>query len=125
MFYQLCFGAGDDERAWLGVGSVKTYRLLNQSSCFQAGVRDENDHTATRSFMKEAGLRLVEQQNIYTVVAAVLHLGNVEFTADEDGETTAHSSTQGEAAASVRFGLDRLVRVMPISSDSPSIWDFA
>jgi myosin heavy subunit len=53
VFYQLCFGAGDDERAWLGVGSVKTYRLLNQSSCFQAGVRDENDHTATRSFMKE------------------------------------------------------------------------
>ena len=44
IFYQLCFGAGDAERAWLGIGSVKTYRLLNQSSCFQAGVRDEDDH---------------------------------------------------------------------------------
>lgn len=98
IFYQLCFGAGDTERAWLGIGSVRTYRLLNQSSCFQAGVRDENDHIVTGDLMQKAGLRLAETQNIYTIVAAVLHLGNVEFAVDEDGETTAHSTPQGEAA---------------------------
>lgn len=98
IFYQLCFGAGDAERAWLGIGSVKTYRLLNRSSCFQAGVRDEDDHAMTGELMRKAGLRLPEQQNIYTVIAAVLHLGNVEFAIDEDGETTAHSTPQGEAA---------------------------
>ena len=32
----------------------------------------------------------------------MLHLGNVEFAIDEDGETTAHSTPQGEAAVSTQ-----------------------
>jgi Myosin head (motor domain) len=63
-------------------------RYLNRSSCFDLpGMDNEGEYAATRHAMSVVGIPHGDQQAIFTVVAAVLHLGNATFTANprDDG----------------------------------------
>lgn len=112
IFYQLCFGASLADRERLGLESVKVYHLLNRSSCFVAGTRDEDDYARTLEGMQELGLGAAERRAVVATVAAVLHAGNLEFVPDEAGATTA----AGAGPASQR-ALAHLASALAVPAD--------
>ncbi|KAI7982475.1 Myosin-11 [Camellia lanceoleosa] len=78
-FYLLC-SAPPEEIEKYKLGSPKTFRYLNQSNCYElVGVSDAHDYLATRRAMDIVGVSQQEQDAIFRVVAAILHLGNIEF----------------------------------------------
>ncbi|VFQ81338.1 unnamed protein product [Cuscuta campestris] len=78
-FYLLC-AAPPEEREKYKLGSPKTFNYLNQSSCYELdGVNDGEEYLATRRAMDIVGISEEEQEAIFRVVAAILHLGNIEF----------------------------------------------
>ncbi|KAF6152327.1 hypothetical protein GIB67_005981 [Kingdonia uniflora] len=58
----------------------KSFHYLNQSKCFELdGVNDAQEYLATRRAMDIVGITEHEQDAIFRVVAAILHLGNIDF----------------------------------------------
>ncbi|CAK9184254.1 unnamed protein product [Ilex paraguariensis] len=58
----------------------RIFHYLNQSNCYELdGVDDSKEYLATRRAMDVVGISSDEQDAIFRVVAAILHLGNVEF----------------------------------------------
>ncbi|THG19297.1 hypothetical protein TEA_028496 [Camellia sinensis var. sinensis] len=63
------------------LGDPKSFHYLNQSNCYDlVGISDAHDYLATRRAMDIVGISQKDQDAIFRVVAAILHLGNVEFT---------------------------------------------
>ncbi|XP_027095341.2 myosin-9 isoform X6 [Coffea arabica] len=78
-FYLLC-AAPQEEIEKYKLGNPKTFHYLNQSNCYElVGVNDAHDYLATRRAMDIVGISQKEQDAIFRVVAAILHLGNIEF----------------------------------------------
>ncbi|KAJ0053589.1 hypothetical protein Pint_01769 [Pistacia integerrima] len=84
-FYLLC-AAPPEEIERYKLGNPKSFHYLNQSKCYElVGVSDANDYLATRRAMDILGMSKKEQDAIFRVVAAILHLGNIDFAkGDED-----------------------------------------
>ncbi|XP_073043958.1 myosin-17-like [Primulina eburnea] len=78
-FYLLC-AAPPEEREKYKLGNPESFHFLNQSKCIKLdGVNDAEEYLATRRAMDIVGISEEEQEAIFRVVAAVLHLGNIEF----------------------------------------------
>ncbi|CAI5502052.1 unnamed protein product, partial [Closterium sp. Naga37s-1] len=84
-FYQLCDGASPEEAELLklppGPNRAQHFHYLNQSRCFDLQGKSSNaeEYGKTRSAMRVIGISEEEQLSILRLLAAVLHLGNVEF----------------------------------------------
>ncbi|CAL5432773.1 unnamed protein product [Camellia sinensis] len=79
-FYLLC-AAPPEAVAKYKLGDPKSFHYLNQSNCYDlVGISDAHDYLATRRAMDIVGISQKDQDAIFRVVAAILHLGNVEFT---------------------------------------------
>ncbi|KAL0651033.1 hypothetical protein Bca4012_093724 [Brassica carinata] len=79
-FYLLC-AAPQEEIEKYKLGHPKTFHYLNQSKCYElVGISDAHDYLATRRAMDIVGISEKEQEAIFRVVAAILHIGNIEFT---------------------------------------------
>ncbi|KAJ1427613.1 P-loop containing nucleoside triphosphate hydrolase [Sesbania bispinosa] len=72
----------------LKLGNPREFHYLNQSNCYELdGVDDSKEYLATRRAMDVVGINSDEQDAIFRIVAAVLHLGNIEFVKGaDDGE---------------------------------------
>ncbi|KAI8565380.1 hypothetical protein RHMOL_Rhmol03G0254500 [Rhododendron molle] len=78
-FYLLC-AAPPEVREKYKLGDPKSFHYLNQSKCYELdGVDDAHEYLATRRAMDIVGISEEEQEAIFRVVAAILHLGNIEF----------------------------------------------
>ncbi|CAH9073810.1 unnamed protein product [Cuscuta europaea] len=87
-FYLLC-EAPEEEIKRYKLGSPKSFRYLNQSNCYKlVGVSDAQDYLATRRAMDIVGISEKEQEAIFRVVAAILHLGNIEFARNGDTDSS-------------------------------------
>ncbi|KAL3620616.1 hypothetical protein CASFOL_035528 [Castilleja foliolosa] len=83
-FYLLC-AAPQEEIEKYKLGDPKTFHYLNQSNCYElVGVNDVHDYLGIRKAMDVVGISQIEQDAIFRVVAAILHLGNVEFAKGEE-----------------------------------------
>ncbi|KAG2718037.1 hypothetical protein I3760_03G202400 [Carya illinoinensis] len=83
-FYLLC-AAPPEDREKYKLGNPKSFHYLNQSTCFELdGVDDGEEYHATRRAMDIVGISEEEQEAIFKVVAAILHLGNIEFAKGEE-----------------------------------------
>ncbi|KAI3984772.1 hypothetical protein MKX01_039389, partial [Papaver californicum] len=83
-FYLLC-AAPQEEIEKYKLGNPKSFHYLNQSNCYElVGVSDARDYLATRRAMDIVGISEKEQDAIFRVVAAILHLGNIEFAKGEE-----------------------------------------
>ncbi|CAO1625037.1 unnamed protein product [Parajaminaea phylloscopi] len=84
VFYQLLAGATHDERETYKLEDVTSYALLATSGCYRLpGGPSSDDNIAMdelRSAMKSLGFKTKHVQAIFTLVSAVLLLGNVEFS---------------------------------------------
>ncbi|CAI5475228.1 unnamed protein product [Closterium sp. Yama58-4] len=111
-FYQLCAGATPEEAARLKLAPPETFHYLNQSSCFELTGYSNNadEYAATRRAMDVVGLSHLEQDAIFRVVAAILHLGNISFAPGKQPDSSKVSGDKAkfhlEAAAEL-LGCDR------------------
>ncbi|CAN6802822.1 unnamed protein product [Brassica oleracea] len=87
-FYLLC-AAPQEEIEKYKLGHPKTFHYLNQSKCYElVGISDAHDYLATRRAMDIVGISEKEQEAIFRVVAAILHIGNVEFTKGKEVDSS-------------------------------------
>ncbi|KAK1257290.1 hypothetical protein QJS04_geneDACA024565 [Acorus gramineus] len=67
------------------LGKPNSFRYLNQSNCYELdGVNDAHEYLATRRAMDIVGISEQEQEAIFRVVAAILHVGNIDFSKGEE-----------------------------------------
>ena len=90
IFYQLCAGADEESRSEWRLKDAKYFNYLNQSSCFELnGVDNAKEYERTVQAMDVIGIDATERRNILSVLAGILHLGNVKFIdaadSDDDG----------------------------------------
>ncbi|KAL0456859.1 UNVERIFIED_CONTAM: Myosin-8 [Sesamum latifolium] len=87
-FYLLCAAPAEDREKYK-LGDPRTFHYLNQSNCIElAGVDDTKEYVDTRRAMDVVGISSDEQDAIFRVVAAILHLGNIEFGKTSDGDAS-------------------------------------
>ncbi|XP_017698241.2 myosin-8-like [Phoenix dactylifera] len=92
-FYMLCAAPPEDVERFK-LRNPGTFRYLNQSNCFELeGVDDSKEYLETRKAMDIIGISSDEQDAIFRVVAAILHLGNIEFA---EGKETDSSELKDE-----------------------------
>ncbi|GFY96253.1 P-loop containing nucleoside triphosphate hydrolases superfamily protein [Actinidia rufa] len=79
IFYRLCAAPPEVQEKY-NLGSPKSFHYLKQSDCYELdGVNDADEYLATRKAMDIVGISEDKQEAIFRVVAAILHLGNIEF----------------------------------------------
>lgn len=98
IFYQLVAGASDAEKEELGLVPVEHFEYLNQGGAPQIdGVDDAEEFVATRKSLSRIGVNDEKQQQIFKLLAALLHIGNIKITA-----TRSDSSLSSEEPALVK-----------------------
>jgi len=82
IFYQLVAGATDEERQELGLLPVEQFEYLNQGTePVIEGVDDAAEFAATRKSLSTIGVREGTQREIFRMLGALLHFGNIKITA--------------------------------------------
>ncbi|OEL32655.1 Myosin-17, partial [Dichanthelium oligosanthes] len=87
------------------LGDPSSFHYINQSACIKVdGINDAEEYLATRNAMDTVGITEQEQEAIFRVVAAVLHLGNINFAKGKEADSSVlkddksrfHLNTAGE-----------------------------
>ncbi|KAJ4910820.1 Myosin family protein with Dil domain [Raphanus sativus] len=111
-FYMLC-AAPPEEREKFKLGDPKSFHYLNQSKCYKLdGVDDTEEYLATRRAMDIVGISEEEQDAIFRVVAAILHLGNVEFAKGKEIDSSVLKDDKS------RFHLDATAELLRCNAKS-------
>jgi myosin-5 len=106
IFYQLVAGASEAERKELGLLPVDEFEYLNQGSApVIDGVDDKAEFEATKQSLDTIGIHAEEQANIFKLLAALLHLGNVKITASRTDSVLASTEPSLERACAL-LGVD-------------------
>ncbi|XP_050884736.1 myosin-15 isoform X1 [Lathyrus oleraceus] len=86
-FYQLCASERDAEKYKLGHPSH--FHYLNQSKVYELdGVSSAEEYIKTRRSMDIVGISHEDQEAIFCTLAAILHLGNVEFSPGKEHDSS-------------------------------------
>ncbi|OAY44713.1 hypothetical protein MANES_08G174100v8 [Manihot esculenta] len=87
-FYMLCAAPPEDVKKFK-LGDPREFHYLNQSNCYQvANVDDAREYLETRNAMDIVGISQDEQDAIFRVVAAILHLGNIDFIKGKETDSS-------------------------------------
>ncbi|KAI3380096.1 hypothetical protein SNEBB_010668 [Seison nebaliae] len=80
IFYEMLSGISLEKKAKYGLKSTGNYKYLNQDSTyFIKSKNDKLDFLATCNALDILGFTYSEKEAVYQVLAAILHLGNIEF----------------------------------------------
>ena len=89
IFYQLCKGLDKAQRAKFRLKQVEDYYYLSQSGCIDVdGVNDSEEYEEVRKAMEALGFEQNEIDQLITICAGVLNIGNITFTATGDRKCT-------------------------------------
>ena len=84
-FYQLVQGASAEDRIRMRLGRVTDYKSLSSGKAVTIeGVNDAEEYLNTRNAMTTVGISKSEQDSLYNILAAVLHITNMSFR-EKDG----------------------------------------
>ncbi|KAL3850022.1 hypothetical protein ACJIZ3_011904 [Penstemon smallii] len=87
-FYMLC-AAPPEEIKKYKLENPRSFHYLNQSNCFELnGVDESKEYLATRKAMDTVGISSEDQDAIFRVIAAILHLGNIEFVKGKEFDSS-------------------------------------
>lgn len=82
IFYQILAGMNEDQKAALGLTSASDFRYTNQGESVSIpGVDDAKEFELTQSSLALIGVDAEKQYEIYRLLAALLHIGNIEISA--------------------------------------------
>jgi myosin-5 len=102
IFYQLVAGATETERQELGLLPVDEFDYLNQgSSPVIEGVDDRAEFESTKKSLTTIGVDAAQQAEIFKLLAALLHLGNVKITASRTDSVLAPTEPSLERACAM------------------------
>lgn len=81
IFYQLCAGAPPSLREKLNLRNASEYKYLSQSNCFSISRLDDAEqfHIVTEA-LDIVHVSKDDQESVFSMLAAVLWLGNISFT---------------------------------------------
>ncbi|OVA09470.1 IQ motif [Macleaya cordata] len=86
-FYQLCASGKVAEKYKLSHPSY--FHYLNQSKTYELdGVSSAQEYMKTKRAMDIVGISLDEQESIFRTLAAILHLGNIEFSPGKEHDSS-------------------------------------
>ena len=108
IFYQLCAGAPSSERKDLGLEDASKFHYLNQGgpgSQAITGVDDAEEFKATQKALSTVGVKIEKQWQIFRLLAALLHLGNVVIGASRNDAMLAEDEPSLFMATSM-LGID-------------------
>ncbi|ODQ52439.1 hypothetical protein SAICODRAFT_128837 [Saitoella complicata NRRL Y-17804] len=106
IFYQLVAGATEKEREEWSLKSVEEFEYLNQGGDpVISGVDDAAEFVATREALVTIGVDAEVQHDIFKVLAALLHLGNVQIGATRTDAVLA-STEENLVTACKLLGVD-------------------
>ncbi|XP_051121312.1 myosin-1 [Andrographis paniculata] len=81
IFYQLCAGAPPSLREKLNLRSIDEFKYLRQSDCYTiSGVDDAEEFRVVMEALDVVHVKKEDQESVFSMLAAVLWLGNVSFT---------------------------------------------
>lgn len=104
IFYQVLAGADDELRAELKLGKPEEYTYLKKSDCIYVdSIDDAKDFEATKHCMTTIGIELEQQKKVFKLLAAILHLGNVEFSQVGDETTVKDDQSQASLATTAEL----------------------
>uniref|UniRef100_A0A8D0FFF7 Myosin VB n=1 Tax=Strix occidentalis caurina TaxID=311401 RepID=A0A8D0FFF7_STROC len=87
IFYQLCASANLPEFKDLALSKYFYFFYTSQGGDTSiSGVDDADDFEKTRHAFTLLGVKESHQMTIFRIIAAILHLGNLEFQAEQGGE---------------------------------------
>ncbi|XP_063601194.1 unconventional myosin-Ie-like [Penaeus indicus] len=93
IFYQLCAGATGDMKNNLGISTPDYFSYLSQSGVYKVdGTNDAYEFQGTLNAMSVMGIAEETQMDIMSVVAAILHMGNISFTEQNNAATIADAA---------------------------------
>lgn len=82
IFYQMLAGMSEDQKAALSLTSAEDFKYLNQGGATSIpGVDDAQDFKLTNDSLALIGIDATCQTEIYKVLAALLHIGNIDIAA--------------------------------------------
>ncbi|CAH0513186.1 unnamed protein product [Peronospora belbahrii] len=97
VFYELLAGASDDMKKKLHLEnmSVVDFHYINGGQCFHRndGVRDDKQFQLVLLSMNVLGFTDIEQEAIWKILSALLHLGNVLFVSASEDESAEDNET--------------------------------
>ncbi|TWW66679.1 Unconventional myosin-Vb [Takifugu flavidus] len=88
IFYQMCASASLPEFKDLALTTAEdfTYTSFGEN-IFIEGVNDAEDFVKTREAFTLLGIKESTQNNVFKIIASILHLGNVEICSERDGDS--------------------------------------
>ncbi|OUM68726.1 glycosyltransferase family 2 protein [Piromyces sp. E2] len=91
VFYHFLASASSNEKSTLDLSDPSGFEFLSQNRYYKRCTNDDNlDGRELRSALKSFGIGVRQQAQIFQLLAAILHLGNIEFI---DGPKNAHQDT--------------------------------
>ncbi|KAL9129803.1 MAG: hypothetical protein Q9217_001840 [Psora testacea] len=100
IFYQFTKAASPEQRTTFYVQEPKAYTYLSRSRCFDVdGIDDISDFQDTVGAMETIKLEKDEQNNIFRTLSAILWIGNITFSEDENGSASISGTTAVEHVA--------------------------
>ena len=106
VFYQLVAGATNVEKDELGLLPADDFDYLNQGSApVIDGMDDKTEFDATRESLSTIGVSKTKQAEIFKILAALLHIGNIKITASRTDSSLAPTEPS-LARACKMLGLD-------------------
>lgn len=92
IFYQILAGMNDDDKSTLALTSAEDYKYTNQGGKPQIdGVDDAEEFQITKDALLLIGINDTKQFEIYKLLAALLHIGNIDIAATKND---AHLSSE-------------------------------
>ncbi|ORX62287.1 hypothetical protein DM01DRAFT_1331734 [Hesseltinella vesiculosa] len=85
IFYQLCSGSSPEQIEALGLTQWTDYHFLNQSGTGSIpDVDDAVEFKVTQEALAKIGIDATLQKDLFQVLAALLHMGNIDITGRND-----------------------------------------
>uniref|UniRef100_A0A672ZM40 Myosin IHb n=1 Tax=Sphaeramia orbicularis TaxID=375764 RepID=A0A672ZM40_9TELE len=96
IFYQLVEGGEEDLLRWLGLErNCQNYNYLVQGNCTKvSSINDKNDWKTVRKALSVIDFSEGDTENLFGIIASVLHLGNIKFEADHRGYASLNNNQE-------------------------------
>uniref|UniRef100_A0A4X2LZA8 Unconventional myosin-XVI n=1 Tax=Vombatus ursinus TaxID=29139 RepID=A0A4X2LZA8_VOMUR len=118
IFYLLMDGLTAEEKYGLRLNNLSAHRYLNRSILEDTSIAASTVNREKMATLKQAliavGFGNLEVENLFVIIAAVLHIGDIRFTALTDADTAFVSDLQllEQVAAMLQVSPDELVSAL-------------
>uniref|UniRef100_A0A7N4NU45 Myosin XVI n=1 Tax=Sarcophilus harrisii TaxID=9305 RepID=A0A7N4NU45_SARHA len=118
IFYLLMDGLTAEEKSVLHLNNISAHRYLNRSILEATSIAANTVNREKMATLKQAliavGFSNLEVENLFVIIAAVLHIGDIRFTALTDADTAFVSDLQllEQVAAMLQISPDELVSAL-------------